>query len=475
MNINITSTLSDIFNDWSGNKPQKIIPIKAHGSERKYFRLIGRKINAIGVYNKDRSENIAFLTLAKHFFHYKLPVPEVYAENIDWGFYLLQDLGDLSLFALLNQIREKEGFSETIIQLYEKVIHILPKFQIEAAKNIDYSICYPRHSFDKQSMMWDLNYFKYYFLKLAKISFNEQKLEDDFQNLIDFLLQADSNYFLYRDFQSRNIMILDQQPYFIDFQGGRKGALQYDLASLLFDAKADIPPDLRNHFLEKYLNTLTSYIHPDRHSFMKYYFGYVLIRIMQSLGTYGFRGFYERKSQFLQSVPYAIHNLDNLLSTVKLPVQLPELMQTLRRLIQSPFLRQLGNVNTTLTVRISSFSYKHGIPLDHRGHGGGFVFDCRALPNPGKLARYSNHTGKDRKVIHFFKKYKSVEHFLNNIQKIIKLVITDYQKRNYTDLMITFGCTGGQHRSVYCANQLAKYLKKNFDINIEVNHLELEG
>jgi aminoglycoside/choline kinase family phosphotransferase len=475
MNMNIKSELSEMFKEWAGNEPGAIISLKAHGSERKYFRIISRKINVIGAYNKDRAENIAYLTLAKHFYQLKLPVPEIYAQNISQGIYLLQDLGDISLFTLLNQIREQEGFSDTIIQLYEKVIQILPKFQIEAAKNINYSVCYPRHSFDKQSMMWDLNYFKYYFLKLAKISFDEQKLEDDFQDLIHFLLEADGNYFLYRDFQSRNIMIMNQQPYFIDFQGGRKGALQYDLASLLFDAKADIPSDLRHQLLEKYLKELGKYIHPDRSSFLKYYHGYILIRIMQALGTYGFRGFYERKAHFLQSIPYAIKNLENLLLSINLPVKLPELTQTLMRLIQSPFLRQLGNVNPTLTIRIYSFSYKRGIPLDQKGHGGGFVFDCRALPNPGKLAKYADMDGNDKKVVHFFKKYLSVDHFLSNIQQIIELVVKDYQQRNFTDLMIAFGCTGGQHRSVYCANQLANHLKSKFDINIEINHLELEG
>jgi aminoglycoside/choline kinase family phosphotransferase len=475
MYTNIKPNLSELFKKWAGNKPEEIIPLKSHGSERKYFRIISPKKKAIAVYNKDRSENIAFLTLAKHFYYSHLPVPEIYAEDISQGIYLVQDLGDITLFSLLQQARGKEIFPKAIMQLYEKVIQILPKFQIAAAKNLNYSICYPRHSFDKQSMMWDLNYFKYYFLKPAKIPFNEQKLEDDFQNFIRFLLEADCNYFLYRDFQSRNIMIIDQDPYFIDFQGGRKGALQYDLASLLFDAKADISDDLRNYLLEKYLHEVSSYIDLDRTLFLKYYHGYVLIRIMQALGAYGFRGFFERKAYFLQSVPYAIQNLENLLLSLELPVQLPELTQVLMQLIQSSFLKQTGNANLVLTVRIYSFSYKNGIPLDHRGHGGGFVFDCRALPNPGRLAKFTNTNGNDKKVADFLRKYEAVNHFLAGIYQIIELAVHNYQERNFTDLMIAFGCTGGQHRSVYCANQLAKHLKKNISINIVVEHLELEG
>jgi hypothetical protein len=324
-------------------------------------------------------------------------------------------------------------------------------------------------------MMWDLNYFKYYFLKLAKIPFDEQKLEDDFQNFTDFLLSTNRDYFLYRDFQSRNVMLVGDFPYFIDYQGGRKGALQYDIASLLFDAKADIPQDVRNYLLEKYIESLKKYIPIDRSTFISFYNGYVLIRIMQALGAYGFRGFYERKEHFLKSVPYAIKNLEHLLNTTDLPLPLPALTDAWSKLVQSSFLRQLGDVKLPLKVRIQSFSYKRGIPWDEKGHGGGFVMDCRSLPNPGKLHEYVHQNGSDANVIAYLENKKEVKSFLKYTYQIVDQVVKNYQQRNFTDLLVAFGCTGGQHRSVYCANQLSEHLKSKFDIDVEVRHLELEN
>ncbi|MFQ5630646.1 MAG: phosphotransferase, partial [bacterium] len=387
---------------------------------------------------------------------------------------LEEDLGDTTLFSYLSTLREKEGFSEEIIRIYEKVVELLPQFQIVAGKKLDYSLCYPRESFDKQSMMWDLNYFKYYFLKLAKIPFDEQYLEDDFQKFTDFLLQADRDFFLYRDFQSRNIMIRDGQPYFIDYQGGRKGALQYDIASLLFDAKADIPQEVRDLLLEKYIDSVSKLVPVDRKKFMQFYYGYVLIRIMQALGAYGFRGFYERKAHFLKSVPYAIQNLEWLLRTAKLPVELPALTDAWERLVRSSFLRQLGDAELRMTVRIQSFSYKRGIPIDEKGHGGGFVFDCRLLPNPGRLPEYADLTGNDAKVISYLQNEREVDRFFNHIKSIVDQAIANYQSRNFTDLMVLFGCTGGQHRSVYMANLLVEYLEKKHNVNVEMRHRELE-
>jgi len=410
MNETLKNNLENLYLTWSGEKAEIIEPLPAHGSSREYYRIKGEATKAIGVYNEDRSENVAFLEFSKHFHHGGLPVPQIYADDISKNIYLEEDLGDETLYSYLTKIREKEDFSEKIIGVYENVVTMLPRFQIVGAKDLDYSVCYPRHSFDKQSMMWDLNYFKYYFLKLAKIPFDEQKLEDDFEKFTEFLLSADRDYFLYRDFQSRNVMLVDGLPYFIDYQGGRKGALHYDLASLLYDAKADIPQEVRNHLLEKYINALNDYVSVDKDSFVEYYNGYVYIRIMQALGAYGFRGFYERKSHFLKSVPYAIRNLEILLQTVRLPVELPALVEAWGKLVRSTFLRQLGDVDLRLTARIQSFSYKRGIPWDDRGHGGGFVFDCRALPNPGRYPEYANSTGNDQDVIAFFFKGERCGH-----------------------------------------------------------------
>jgi hypothetical protein len=323
-------------------------------------------------------------------------------------------------------------------------------------------------------MMWDLNYFKYYFLKLAQIPFNEQALEDDFNRFTDYLLRAERDFFLYRDFQSRNIMIKNGSPYFIDYQGGRKGALQYDIASLLFDAKADIPFEVRDELLNRYLEAAAKLTKIDRDEFLRYYYGYVYIRIVQALGAYGFRGFYERKSHFLQSVPYAIRNLEVLLRSVELPVELPALMQVFKRLVTSSILRQFGEVELKMTVRIQSFSYRHGMPVDEKGHGGGFVFDCRALPNPGKYEQYDKLTGKDPEVIQFLEKEPEVERFMSHVYAMIDATVENYQSRNFTDLMVAFGCTGGQHRSVYCAGLLAKHLREKYDVNVEVRHREQE-
>ncbi|NOX87718.1 MAG: phosphotransferase [Calditrichaeota bacterium] len=473
-NKSLKQNLFNMFERWAGEKAQSMQPLPAHGSDRKYFRIIGSTKRAIGVYNPDMKENIAFLTFTKHFRRLNLNVPEIYSQELDKNIYLEQDLGDTTLFSFLTEVRQKEGFSSRIIEMYRKTVEYLPRFQIEANRGLDYSVCYPRSGFDRQSMHWDLNYFKYYFLKLAKIPFDEQSLENDFQAFMDFLLSTDRDYFLYRDFQSRNVMIVEGEPYFIDYQGGRKGALQYDLASLLFDAKADLPNEVRQELLNYYLDRLETYIPVDRQKFLQYYYGYVYIRIMQALGAYGFRGFYERKEHFLKSVPYAIQNLEWLLHNAELPVELPALTAVWEGLVRSSYLRQFGDARLRLTVRIQSFSYKRGIPVDEKGHGGGFVFDCRMLPNPGRFEKYKDVTGNDDPVIEFLEKEKEVDEFMSHVKGLLDMMVTNYLKRNFTDIMVAFGCTGGQHRSVYCANQLAEYLKKKYDIDIQVRHRELE-
>ena len=474
MESKLEHRLSKLFNTWSDNPVDRIEKLPAHGSERQYYRISGKKESAIAAHNTDRAENTAFITFSRHFHDLELPVPEIYGTDLDHGIYLEQDLGDTTLFSYLSEIRAEKNFSPRITNIYTKVVETLPKFQIIGGRELDYSVCYPRYSFDRQSMMWDLNYFKYYFLKLAKIAFDEQKLEDDFQKFTTFLLSADREYFLYRDFQSRNVMLLDGKPYFIDYQGGRKGALQYDVASLLYDAKADIPQNIRDELLQKYIEAVSKIIPVNKERFMEFYIGYVYIRIMQALGAYGFRGFYERKTHFLKSVPYAIQNLENLLQSTSLPVEVPELMSAWSGLVRSTFLRQLADVDLRLRVRIQSFSYKRGIPWDDKGHGGGFVFDCRALPNPGRFPEYTDLTGNDKKVIAYFKDKKELSEFLHNVTVIIDQVIDNYKSRNFTDLLVAFGCTGGQHRSVYCANMLKANLQKHKNVEVEVRHRELE-
>ena len=450
------------------------------GSGRKLVRLTNGKVNAIGVLYNVREENVAFLEFSKYFRRHGLPVPEIYAEDLNQGAYLEEDLGDTTLYEFLSANRAGQNIAPPVIEAYRKVVAVLPRFQVEAGRGVNYKASYPRASFDRQSITWDLNYFKYYFLRLAGVLFNEQALEDDFGSLTEFLLSADRDYFLYRDFQSRNVMWRDASPWFIDYQGGRKGALQYDIASLLFDSKADLPPQLRQQLLDEYLARLSGFIPLDRDAFMRHYYAYVYVRLMQALGAYGFRGFYEQKTHFLQSVPYALKTLRWLLEQVELPIALPTLMGAFRGMLNSEKLQALTSeaesVSETdhLTVRIFSFSFHRGLPKDETGHGGGFVFDARSLPNPGREERYKPLTGKDAPVIDYLSHQKTVHQFLAGATSLVDSSLANYQSRGFKNLMVSFGCTGGQHRSVYLAEELAKHLRARNGLNVVVRHLELE-
>jgi aminoglycoside/choline kinase family phosphotransferase len=480
--------LIELFQSHFKEMVRIVTPLKAHGSDRKIYRLAGVTRSAIGVANADRAENIAFLEFSRHFKKVGLPVPEIYIEDLDHGVYLEEDLGDLTLFDALTRARRgPDDFPVEIEAIYKKVVRILPKFQIEGGKDLNYEVCYPRSTYDRQSMIWDLNYFKYHFLKLAGIPFNEQKLEDDFQKLADFLMEAEGPYFLYRDFQSRNILLragtpdpkdhsgIPYEPFFIDYQGGRRGALQYDIASLLNQARAQIPEEVRQRLLTEYLNALESYIPVDRNAFIRYYHGFVLIRMMQTLGAYGFRGLYQRKPKFLLSIPEAVRNLKHFFYTHQLPIDLPELTTVLHSIVSTLNKDKKNPSENRLTVRIFSFSYlSSGIPLDETGTGGGFVFDCRYLPNPGREAAYQQKTGRDAEVIAYLKNIPAVEEFLKHCFALVDAAVETFISRNFTSLTVCFGCTGGQHRSVYSAECLAKHLKEKYDINVELRHRELE-
>src|SRR5271168_3108452 len=358
------------------------------GSGRKIIRLSNERATAIGILYGVREENRAFLEFSKHFHKYGLPVPEIYGEDLEQGAYLEEDLGDTTLFQFLAKNRQDDQIAARVADAYRQVVAVLPRFQVEAGRDLDYGACYPIGSFDRQSVAWDLNYFKYYFLRLASVPFNEHALENDFSRLSDFLMSADRDYFMYRDFQSRNILLREGQPFFVDYQGGRKGALQYDIASLLFDAKADLPPELREDLLDLYIDQLGGFIDVGREAFLHHYYSYVYVRILQALGAYGFRGFYERKPHFLQSVPYALKNLRWLLHNVKLPIALPTLMEAFNSMLGSEKLQSLASEADNLTVQIWSFSFHRGWPKDESGNGGGFVFDGRSLPNPGREERF---------------------------------------------------------------------------------------
>src|SRR5438093_7977316 len=356
---NLQHDLQELYQRWSGQSAEKILSFPAHGSNRQYYRILGSGGKAIGVFNPDRRENIAFLTLSAHFKRHGLPVPEIYISDLDRHLYLEQDLGDETLFSVVTTIRKSGGFSGVLFGLYKQVLELLSHFQITAGRDLDYTVCYPRDRFDEQSIRWDLNYFKYYFLKLAQVRFDEQALEQDFARFVDLLLQADREYFLYRDFQSRNIMRFEDHLYFIDYQGGRRGALQYDVASLLLDAKADLPWSARDELLDHYMEVTTKLIPLEREAFVRHYYGDALIRIMQAFGAYGLRGLYEGKSHFLRSIPYALRNLEGLFARAPWLTELPMLADALRQLVESAPLRELGReTGPGLTVHIQSFSYK---------------------------------------------------------------------------------------------------------------------
>jgi aminoglycoside/choline kinase family phosphotransferase len=482
--------LKNLFEQHFRSPVERVQPLQGQlsGSGRNVIRLAGGEHSAIGILYGVREENVAFLEFSRHFRRHGLPVPEIYAEDLSQGAYLEQDLGDTTLFDFLSSNRSGESIAPEVSDAYRRVVAILPRFQIEAGHDLNYKLCYPRASFDRQSIAWDLNYFKYYFLRLAGVPFNEQALEDDFARLTKFLLSAGRDYFLYRDFQSRNVMLRDGNPFFVDYQGGRKGALQYDIASLLYDAKADLPPELRQQLLDYYLDCLAGYIKLEREGFMHYYYAYVYVRIMQALGAYGFRGFYERKAHFLQSVPYALKNVRWLLHNVTLPIALPALMDAFTGMLGSEKLQNLAyetepqktSQNATsgpgkLMVRVFSFSFHRTPPKDESGNGGGFVFDGRSLPNPGREERFKPCTGKDAAVIEYLNQQESVHQFLTSVTSLVDASVSDYQQRGFKNLMVSFGCTGGQHRSVYLAEQLARHLRSNNGVEVVVRHLALEN
>ena len=468
--------LKRLFEQHFHRPAQEVKPLQGQlgGSGRAILRLTGEGASAIGVVYPVREENIAFLEFSRHFHRHGLPVPAIYSEALAENAYLEEDLGDTTLFEFLGQHRSGDDIAAPAVAAYRRVVELLPRFQVEAGRDLNYKVCYPRGSFDRQSISWDLNYFKYYFLRLAGVPFNEQALEIDFSRLTRFLLSAPRDYFLYRDFQSRNIMLRDGQPWFLDYQGGRKGALHYDIASLLFDGKADLPPALRQELLEHYLDALARYVHLDRAAFLEHYYAFVYVRIMQALGAYGFRGFYERKAHFLQSVPYALKNLRWLAHNVKLPIALPALMAAFQAMQGSENLRGLSAPEGGLTVRVFSFSFHRQAPADESGNGGGFVFDARALPNPGREERFRALTGKDQAVIDYLAPIEDVQQFLARAQALVDASVNAYRKRNFSDLMVSFGCTGGQHRSVYLAEQLAAHLRETPGVNVELRHIELE-
>ncbi len=463
--------LTQLYYDYTGTFPEKVAELPSSGSNRRYFRLSGKngENSIIGVLGESKQENTAFIYMAAHFKEQGLPVPEVLGVSPDSMAYIQTDLGDTLLFKEIEKGRLTRSFSSTEKELLVKTVRLLPKVQFAGARDMDFSICYPTSSFDERSILWDLNYFKYCFLKATGLEFQEDKLEDDFQKMTEVLMKTDTDTFMYRDFQSRNVMIKEGQPWLIDFQGGRRGPFYYDVASFLWQAKANLPDNLRHELVLQYLDALQEYYPIEEKEFMETLRHFVLFRTLQVLGAYGFRGYFEKKPHFMQSVPFAIANLRALLT--KPYEEYPYLTTMLRRLVSmKQFTEEI--VKKTLTVRVLSFAYKKGIPNDTSGNGGGYVFDCRGVNNPGKYERYKPFTGLDAPVIEFLEKDGEIITFLSHCYSLVDASVARYIERGFTNLMVAFGCTGGQHRSVYCAQHMAEHLAKKFNIKVELTHRE---
>lgn len=462
------NVLQDLYKQSTGVEPTAVEPLASAGSNRRYLRLKG-PVSLVGAIGTSLKENEAFIYLSHHFSERGLPVPKVVAVSPDGIAYLQEDLGDNLLFQEIAKGRASRSFSAREKELLVKTIRLLPDLQFNGAVGLDFSKCYPLAEFDVRSIMWDLNYFKYCFLKATGLEFEEDRLEDDFHDMAEVLMRSQSSTFMYRDFQSRNVMIRDENPWFIDFQGGRKGPFYYDVASFLWQAKANLPDSLRNELVDEYIDSLRKYKPVDDTYFHEQLRHFVLFRTLQVLGAYGFRGYFEKKPHFMQSVPFAIANLRELLREPY--PEYPYLTQLLRDLCSLKEFAD-GPEKRALTVKVMSFAYKKGIPNDPSGNGGGFVFDCRAVNNPGKYERYKPFTGLDKEVIQFLEDDGEIIPFLDNAKALVDASVKRYIERGFSNLMVAFGCTGGQHRSVYCAQHLAEHLNKAFNVKVELIHRE---
>jgi aminoglycoside/choline kinase family phosphotransferase len=461
--------LESLFKKHSGARATDISELSTSGSNRRYFRLKNDAGSLIGVIGTSADENRAFYEMAKHFKAQGINVPEVYLHSADWLYYIQQDLGDTLLFDRIKKGRLSRVFDQEEKKILGKTIKMLPLIQFKGAENFNFDICYPQPEFNERSVLWDLNYFKYCFLKTTGIDFQENRLEDDFAAMAKILLRDESNSFMYRDFQSRNVMIKDDEPYFIDFQGGRKGPVYYDIASFLWQAKANYTDELREQLINDYIESLKQFKDIPEKDFRNRLRHFVLFRMLQVLGAYGYRGYFEKKPHFIQSVPLAIENLRSLL--IESYDEYPYLCQLLNQLIS---LKQFSDdiEKHRLEVSVYSFAYKKSIPDDVSGNGGGYVFDCRAINNPGKYAHYNHFNGLDEPVIKFLEDDGEILDFLGNVYKIVDSSVKRYIERKFTNLMVCFGCTGGQHRSVYAAQHLAEHLNEKFGVKVNLVHRE---
>ena len=462
--------LRPLFESYTGQKLSQVQELPSSGSNRRYFRLNGGNVTLIGVIGTSKEENHAFVALSKHFREKGLHVPAVLAVSEDGLAYIQEDLGDKILFDMVSQGRESGIYSSYETGLLRHTIEQLPRIQFLGGKGLDWSVCFPQEAFDARMIDFDLNYFKYCFLKATGIEFNEIQLQDDFEKFKADLLEEEEDTFLYRDFQARNVMIKDGEPWFIDFQGGRRGPIYYDVASFIWQARSRFPEDLKQDLIRTYLRALQQFKKVDEAQFRSRLRLFVLFRTLQVLGAYGFRGYFEKKPHFLASVPYALQNLRTLLQTPF--AEYPYLNRILQELSVKPELNVIQE-DHRLEVQVYSFAYKKGIPADTTGNGGGYVFDCRSVNNPGKYEYYRQFNGTDPEVIKFLEDDGEVTVFLDSVYKLVDAHVQRFIERKFTHLQVCFGCTGGQHRSVYCAEHVARHLADKFNVKVVLTHREL--
>lgn len=470
--------IQQLYTEWKGQPPQSIDLLPQSGSERRYFRLHGKEGSVIGTYGANIKENESFIYFSSLFSEKKLATPQLLAVSKDRVFYLQEDFGNTSL---LNKL-EAGSFTPYVYDLFKKSLTELARLQVKGDMGLDYNRCLTNKEFGKQAIMADLLYFKYYFLDALRKPYDKQKLIDDFEALSNYLTHTEYKYFMFRDFQSRNIMITpDDNVHFIDYQGGMKGAPQYDVASMLWQARANLPDEWKDNLLGDYMNAFEQLINAplDRNIFRSQYNGYVLIRLLQVLGAYGFRGLFERKAQFLTSIPLALRNLRDFFRNQSLGISVPEFKKVLDICVADEIIQQFtptqATEQTPLVVKISSFSYRKQIPADDTENGGGFVFDCRGILNPGRVESMKTQTGRDKQVKDFLEQQTKMPEFLNSVFDIVDITVEEYINRGFESLMVSFGCTGGQHRSVYAADAMARHLKNKFKVKIELNHWVQDG
>lgn len=469
-----TSRLKEYFENWAQEPLEQLEILPASGSERRYIRVAGKKKRALIAYNPNPSENAAFVAYTQHFLEKGIPVPQLYTTPTEDNLYLLEDLGNRTLLQQLEQKRTGDKLAVSTIDYYKKSLKALAQLQVKGIEGLAVEQHQQPSHFNRDNMLWDVNYFKYYFLKPKEVPFKEAALERDFNRLIDYLAEVPTHSFMMRDCQARNIMVKGEEVYFIDYQGGKYGPLQYDVASLLYQAKANLPQELREELLQHYLQALSKIKKIDQRAFKASFYGFVLLRSLQVLGAYGFKGLFQGKLHFIQSIPYALKNVQWLLDQQLVPVAIPHLEKVLRALIAQNQQSTTPASTDQLTITIQSFSYKRGIPVDNSGNGGGFVFDCRFLHNPGRYQPYKHLTGRDPSVIDFLTTKSNIADFLQQVKQLVSPAVENYLERQFSHLSINFGCTGGQHRSVYSADQIAAYLEQQYPVKVVLKHREQE-